>query len=357
MRIMIDLDGTVAELKKDGQTYLDVRVNSGAIQKLKDLKAAGHYLIFQTARHMKTCDGDQGKVVARVGKVTLDWLESNDIPYDEIYFGKPYADVYIDDLAHRFTSWDEITVDQFNTKKVNILIPMAGAGSRFVKAGFSDPKPLIDVLGEPMITWAMKSFNFLEKINDYQLIFIILKEHAEKYHIDESLKAIFGTQIKVIVLDSITRGQAETCLMAKKYINNYNKLFIYNCDTYSTSNIWDMIEKENPDGIIPCFLATDRRYSYAKNDSYGYVCEIAEKKTISNLASTGMYYFKRGSDFVSTVETMIENNVTFNNEFYVAPCYNELLKSGKKVKTILIDENYVMGTPEELDSFVKNYKK
>ena len=354
---MIDLDGTIAELKKDGQTYADVRVNEGAVEKLRDLKAHGHYIIIQTARHMKTCDGNQGKVVAKIGKITLDWLEKNNIPYDEVYFGKPYTDIYIDDLAHKFTEWGAIKPEHLDTEKVNILIPMAGAGSRFVKAGYRDPKPLIDVLGEPMINWAMKSFNFLDKVQNHQLIFVILKEHDEKYNLSARLKKVFGQNIQVIPLDAVTRGQAETCLKAKEHINNHNKLFIYNCDNYSTSNIWEMIHEENPDGIIPCFEATDPRYSYAKNDSYGYVCETAEKRAISNLATTGMYYFRRGADFVSSAETMIIKNIMHNNEFYVAPCYNELLKSGKKIKTILVDTNHVMGTPEELDHFIKTYKK
>jgi len=111
MRICIDLDGVVCELKRSDQCYEDLLPVDGAIEKIKALKANGHYIILFTARHMKTCEGNVGKVMARLGKVTLDWLAKHDIPYDEIVFGKPWADIYIDDNAHRFVKWDEISGD------------------------------------------------------------------------------------------------------------------------------------------------------------------------------------------------------------------------------------------------------
>jgi capsule biosynthesis phosphatase len=349
---MIDIDGTISELKKHGQTYGDLRTNTNAVEKIRELKAAGHYIILQTARHMKTCDGDQGKVVAKIGKATLDWLQENDIPYDEIYFGKPYADVYIDDLAHQFTAWEDIETEGMDTEKVNVLIPMAGLGSRFQKAGFTAPKPLIDVLGEPMVKWAMKSFDFLPKMKKYNLIFVILDSHDKEYSLGEKLTEFFGPHTTIIKLDKITEGQSATCLAAKEYINNYNKLFIYNCDTYSTSPIWEMIEAEDPDGILSCFESDLPKYSYIKVDDYGFGVETAEKIVISNLASTGMYYFKRGRDFVSAAEKMIARKEKPGSEYYVAPLYNELLKSGKKIKPVMVTKNHILGTPEELEVFI-----
>ncbi|MBI5003533.1 NTP transferase domain-containing protein [Candidatus Kaiserbacteria bacterium] len=356
MRILIDLDGTICELRKKGQDYSDVRINPQAVERLRTLKAAGHYIILQTARHMKTCSGDQGQVVAKIGKKTLDWLARHEIPYDEIYFGKPYADVYLDDNARTFISWEDISAPEWDTERVNILIPMAGRGSRFAQAGFTDPKPLIPTHGATMVEWAMRSFDFLKQIKRYKLIFIILKEHDEKYKLSTELKRKFGQDTVVIAIDEVTRGQAETCLAATSHIDNYNQLFIYNCDTYSTSKIWDLIQEEKPDGVIPVFTATDPRYSYAKVDEYGYVQQTAEKRAISDQASTGMYYFKRGSDFVRAAEKMIATGEMHNGEFYVIPCYNELLKSGKNIRTIPVDDYWVLGTPEELETFNKNFK-
>jgi len=114
MRICIDLDGVVAELRKPGEQYADLAPVPGAVEKLKSLKAAGHYLILCTARHMKTCEGNVGLVVARQGRVTLDWLAKHGIPYDEMHFGKPHADIYLDDNAVRFNNWNEIAADGSN---------------------------------------------------------------------------------------------------------------------------------------------------------------------------------------------------------------------------------------------------
>jgi capsule biosynthesis phosphatase len=114
MRIAIDIDGTICELKKPEQSYADVAPLPGAAEKIRGLKAAGHYIILLTARHMKTCSGNVGMVVARQGAVLFSWLEEHDIPYDEIWFGKPHADVYIDDNGLRFTTWDQIAADGSN---------------------------------------------------------------------------------------------------------------------------------------------------------------------------------------------------------------------------------------------------
>jgi capsule biosynthesis phosphatase len=111
MRICIDLDGTLCRLKRPGETYDDVEPIPGAVEKVRGLKAAGHYLILFTARHMKTCDGNVGKVVARQGTGTLAWLAKHGFEFDEVHFGKPHADVYIDDNAVRFEGWEHVASD------------------------------------------------------------------------------------------------------------------------------------------------------------------------------------------------------------------------------------------------------
>lgn len=113
-RICIDLDGVIAKLKQDGQTYADIEPVDGAVERLQQLRQAGHYLILLTARHMKTCGGNPGMVTARIGKITMDWLERHQVPYDEIHFSKPWADVYIDDNALRFERWSAIAPDGSN---------------------------------------------------------------------------------------------------------------------------------------------------------------------------------------------------------------------------------------------------
>lgn len=110
-RICIDLDGVICTLKQPGETYADVQPIPGVVEKLKALRANGHYIIIQTARHMKTCNGNVGMVIQRVGPITLQWLADHGIEYDEIYFGKPWAEIYIDDNALRFSSWNDIADD------------------------------------------------------------------------------------------------------------------------------------------------------------------------------------------------------------------------------------------------------
>ncbi len=115
MRIVIDLDGTICTLKQKHETYEDVEAKPGAVEFIKKLRAEGHYIIIQTARNMATCESNVGKVMKNVGKVTLEWLERNDIEYDEIYFGKPNANLYIDDRAFRFEDWKNMSTEQLET--------------------------------------------------------------------------------------------------------------------------------------------------------------------------------------------------------------------------------------------------
>jgi capsule biosynthesis phosphatase len=114
MRICIDLDGVICGFKEEGQAYADVVPIQGAIEGMAALKDAGHHIIIHTARHMKTCNGNPSLVIARVGKITLDWLAAHDVPFDEIIFGKPWAEVYIDDNALRFSTWADISKDGSN---------------------------------------------------------------------------------------------------------------------------------------------------------------------------------------------------------------------------------------------------
>ena len=116
MRIAVDLDGTICPIKQSGQTYADLEPLPGATKRIRELRAAGHYVIIITARNMATCQSNLGTVMKNVGKITLDWLARYEIEYDEIYFGKANAHIYIDDRAFRFSSWAEITLDVLEKK-------------------------------------------------------------------------------------------------------------------------------------------------------------------------------------------------------------------------------------------------
>ncbi len=357
MRIVIDLDGTICSLRQAHEAYRDVRPLPGAVEKIRALKKAGHYIIIYTARHMKTCEGDVEQVKAKVGHDTEAWLKKHRVEFDELHYGKPYGHVYLDDLGQAFAGWDQVDPAAFDREMVNVLIPMAGLGSRFKAEGYTGPKPLIDVLGRPMVEHAMRSFDFLDRVTRYRLIFVIRKEEEESHGLGTKLIKLFSAAhpTEIVTIDKPTTGQAVTCLAAEDQINNFHKLFIYNCDTYSTAALWDEIVENDPDGALTYFQASDPRYSYLSIDQHGNVLETAEKRVISTNASTGMYYFKHGRDFVRGAQRMVATGVVSGNEYYVAPVYNELIKLGKKVRAVPADVYRVMGTPEELEQYIANH--
>ena len=237
--------------------------------------------------------------------------------------------------------------------KMNALIPMAGAGSRFEKAGYTFPKPLIDVQGKPMIQVVADNINI-----DARHIFIVQKSHYEKYSLENTLKAIVKN-CEIIQVDGVTEGAACTTLLAKELINNDEPLLMANSDQFmewdSNKFMYSMIG-DTIDGGILTFESTHPKWSYAKLDDAGFVSEVAEKNPISNLATVGVYYWSKGSDYVKYAEQMIEKDIRVNNEFYVCPVYNEAIADNKKIKVFNIDKMWGLGTPEDLNYFLENQK-
>jgi len=237
--------------------------------------------------------------------------------------------------------------------KMNVLIPMAGAGKRFFDAGYIFPKPLIEIDNKPMIQWVIESLNL-----QANYIFIIQKEHQEKYNIKSVLK-ILQPNCKIIELDHLTEGAACTTLLAKEYINNDDPLIIANSDQYinwNSSKAFYDFNSKNLDGAILTFEAIHPKWSYAKCNNEGFVTEVAEKKVISRNATVGVYYWKHGSDYVKSAEEMIKKNIRVNNEFYVCPVYNEFLMKNKKIKIHKVDKMWGLGTPEDLNNFIQKMK-
>jgi len=236
---------------------------------------------------------------------------------------------------------------------LNILIPMAGAGSRFQEAGYTFPKPLIDVNNKPMIQVVVENLNI-----DAHYIYIVQKEHYDKYSLKYLLENI-TPGCDIVVIDGITEGAACTTLLAKEFIDNDKSLIIANSDQYveyDSNNFMYSAIAGNLDGMILTFEATHPKWSYAKVDDEGYVTEVKEKVPISNIATVGIYYWKRGSDYVWSAEDMINKDIRHNNEFYVAPSINQLIEQGKKFKTYDVDEMNGIGTPEDLQKFLKKYE-
>ena len=238
-------------------------------------------------------------------------------------------------------------------ENLTVLIPMAGAGSRFQQVGYTFPKPLIDVKGKPMIQVVVDNLNI--KAN---YVYVVQKEHREKYNLDTLLNLI-TPDCKIVEVDGITEGAACTALLAKQYIDNDNPLFFANSDQFvewdSNEFMYKMNETEADGGIVS-FRATHPKWSFAKVDENGLVTEVAEKNPISDIATVGYYYWKHGSDFVKYAEDMIEKNIRVNNEFYVCPVFNQAIKDGKKIRTFDIPKMWGLGTPEDLKYYLENSK-
>ena len=267
---------------------------------------------------------------------------------------------------YRITSPKEISYDKiinylkessnkmnvFNHDTLTVVIPMAGAGSRFSTAGYSLPKPLIDIDGRTMIRAVIDSLNVQARY-----VFLVLKEHVDRYNIDKILREIVPT-CEVKVVDKLTEGAVSTILVGKELINNDNPLLIVNSDNiilWDPVDFFTEIESTNLDGSIVYFEDDDPKWSFIKVENE-LVTKVAEKEPISNLATAGIYYWKKGSDFVKYGEQMIEKDIRVNNEFYVAPVYNQAIEDGKKIGPYEIsrDEMWGVGTPEDLEFYIQN---
>ena len=239
-------------------------------------------------------------------------------------------------------------------KKLNVIIPMAGAGSRFANAGYTFPKPLIDVRGEPMIKVVVDSLNI-----DANYIYIVQEEHYSKYNL-ESVLNLITPNCKIVRVNGFNGGAACHLLTAQPYIDNPAPLLIANSDQYVD---WEsnefMYSMQNVDGGILTFENCHPKWSYAKVDDEGYVTEVAEKKPISPHATVGIYYWKHGSDFVSAANAMIAANDKTNGEFYTCPAFNYAIKAGKKIKIFDIPKECMwgLGDPEQLDTYLRDFHK
>ena len=305
------------------------------------------------------------KVMSKIGVLPEETLIIEDSPYGLLAANRAKAHVL------RIKNPEEVTynnvyksIQQINNnnymstpkwkdEKLNVLIPMAGAGSRFEAAGYTFPKPLIDVNNKPMIQVVVDNLNI-----DANYIYVVQKSHREKYNLDTLLNLI-TPGCKIVETDGLTEGAACTALLAKEYINTDAPLFFANSDQFVE---WDSNEfmykmnETNADGGIVTFKAIHPKWSFAKIDELGLVTEVAEKNPISDNATVGYYFWKHGSDFVSYAEQMIVKDIRVNNEFYVCPVFNQAIEDGKEIRTFNIDKMWGLGTPEDLRYFIENKK-
>lgn len=281
-------------------------------------------------------DSIVGKLAAKDSKANLIEIESR------YHLNEDKISQAIEMLSSSRSMWSD--------KSMNVLIPMAGLGSRFKDAGYAFPKPLVEVNGKPMIQSVVESLGIKATYT-----YIVQKEHYDMYNLSYLLNLI-TPGCNVVQVDKLTEGAAATCLLAKEYIDNDSPLVIANSDQIVDWNsrqfLYDLIAK-NADGGIATFTSTHPKWSYAKVNSEGLVLEVAEKKPISDVATVGIYYWKNGSDFVKYSEQMILKNIRVNNEFYTCPVFNEAIQDGKRVYSLPVKKMWGVGTPEDLENYLR----
>ncbi|MBQ9306952.1 MAG: glycosyltransferase family 2 protein [Clostridia bacterium] len=234
---------------------------------------------------------------------------------------------------------------------LNIVIPMAGRGSRFANAGYAQPKPLIDVYGHPMIAYVVK--NITPK-RPHRFIFVCQKEHLEAFALADTLHSMCG-ECEIVTIDHITEGAACTVLLAKQFIDSQDPLMIANSDQYVDTDINRYLDAMGDrDGLIMTMPAEDPKWSYIRCDAQGLVTLVREKQVISHEATVGIYNYAHGADFVRYAEEMIAKDIRVGGEFYVAPVYNEMIAGGKRIGFHNVGSSmYGLGIPEDLKAFME----
>ncbi len=303
------------------------------------------------------------KAISTIGCLPEETLIVEDSPYGLLAAARSKSHVLrvmnpkevtysnINTRIKQITKSTEMTTPKWKDERLNVLIPMAGAGSRFEKAGYTFPKPLIEVNKKPMIQVVVENLNI-----DANYIFVVQKSHREKYNLDALLNLIVPN-CKIVEVDGLTEGAACTALVAKDFINTGAPLFFANSDQFvewdSNEFMYKMNESQADGGIVT-FNSTHPKWSFVKINEFGKVIEVAEKNPISNIATVGYYYWKHGSDFVKYAERMIEKNIRVNNEYYVCPVFNQAIEDGKDIKIHTVDGMWGLGTPEDLEFYIKN---
>lgn len=385
-----DNDKRKIHTRKQAYTYLSlntIKPNHDIIELFEQLRGEGYKIGVCSNAIEKTVENclEQLLLTPWCDIVLSSWDVENNKPHPEIYWKAmskmgvyPDETVIVEDsptgLTSAYGSGAEVIrvgspadtniklldrikepqrdIPKWEDKELNVLIPMAGAGSRFEKAGYTFPKPLIDVNGKPMIQKVVENLGL-----DANYIFIVQKEHREKYNLDSMLNLI-APDCTIIEVDGVTEGAACTTLLAKQYIDNDQQLFIANSDQYVEWNSLDFMYKmqsTSVDGGIVTFKSTHPKWSYAKTDNSGRVYRVAEKNPISNNATVGFYYWKKGSDYCEYAEKMIDYDIRVNNEFYVCPVFNEAIKDGKHITTFTASQMWGLGTPEDLERYLLSW--
>ncbi|MEM2954829.1 MAG: hypothetical protein QW625_02680 [Candidatus Nanoarchaeia archaeon] len=365
MRIVVDIDGTLTRIKYPYEKYLGLKPYKKFVSWLTKMKKEGHTIIVYSSRGMRTYDGNIGRITANYGPDILNWLKKNNIPCDELYFGKPFCDIIIDDQAISFSHLDDMQEKIRQTFPV-FIITMAGEGKRFKEKGYTEPKFAILARGKPLFYWSLKS---LPLDTAQKIIFVCLERYKSilqklvlKIMKDLGYNNTFiKNKISFVYLKYTTKGQAITALKAKPLLvasglYQNTPIVIYNIDTSFVSTRLSQrlltFAKQGYIGLMGLFFSEKENLSFAKIRG-DLIIETAEKKKISKFASTGLYAFKSMKLFEEAVRTVGDDITQEYGELYIAPLYNYLIKKYKYVTYDVCEKAFLLGTPSEVEEFNK----
>lgn len=232
-----------------------------------------------------------------------------------------------------------------------MLIPMAGEGCRFKDKGYNLPKPLLDIGGKPMIVRVIENFQDPR----FNFIFCVQQSHITNHHIDKILKSV-APNSSIFVVDRPTQGPVCTCLLAEKLIDTDIPLIITNSDQiiedWNLDNFIEFCNTSSCDGAVGTFESQSPKNSYIQLNENGYGVRLREKEVISEHATNGLHYWHHGKYFVSSAREMMNCGDTTNNEYYVAPTYNYMIKKGMKISSFKFNKHYPIGIPVDYENYI-----
>jgi NDP-sugar pyrophosphorylase family protein len=233
-------------------------------------------------------------------------------------------------------------------------MPVAGLGSRFATVGITEPKPLIRIGNTPMVRWAADSIPF---VDDDDFVFVVRQVHVDEHDIDDRLRDIFSSAVDVVVIDYLTEGPACTTRLAAECVDESESVVITDSDHYFENEAYCALVSGAPDdvaGAVPVFESAQEGLSYSALNGHR-ITRVREKERISSYANIGAYYYRKFGDFLSALERMEATAERVNNEYYVAPTYNELIADGKTVAARECETVWSLGTPHAVERFEREF--
>lgn len=242
---------------------------------------------------------------------------------------------------------------------LTIAVPMAGNSFFFPEADHKFPKMFIEINGRPMIQLVLE--NLIKIQGDIRFLFIINESDAKKYHLDNVLRMLTDNNCDIVMQRSSTKGAVCSLLLGAKYLNHDNPILITNVDQiidHNLNNILSHFNAIDADGGVACFDSVHPQWSYARVIGNDMLVETAEKSPISRNAIAGLYYFRRGRDFIDSAMKTIEKDRSLDGVFYTSLTFNEMILQNKQLFAYRIapDEYHSFYSPNKIAEYEKQIK-